>query len=180
MSRLDGEVNSVPDEDLIVDQAVGPLTLTTSNRNINLDRISGEIVVKDRNGAIKLTAASPLVAITLEDTNGTVNLVVPERAGFAVEANTTNGQIDTGFPLTASGGENRRSLNGVVGAGGPSIRITTTNGDISIHKGAVQPLAATPSAPPKLTLAPVPPQKSTQPAHSKHSAKAKSHEESEQ
>jgi DUF4097 and DUF4098 domain-containing protein YvlB len=169
IARLDGEIESVPNEDLMVDQAVGPFILSTSNRNISLDRIAGDIAVNDRNGTIKLTAAAPLGTITLEDRNGTINVVVPERTGFSVEANTTNGQIDTGFPLSAFGSENHRSLNGVVGAGGPAVRITTTNGDISIHKDAVQPLPTNPPAPPKLTLAPVP-------VHNAHAGKTNNDE----
>jgi len=52
------------------------------------------------------------------------------------------------------GSENHKSVNGTVGAGGPLVRITTTNSDISIDKGTVLPLPPLPPAPPKLTLAP--------------------------
>ena len=128
--------------------------LTTSNRNISLDRIAGDVAVTDRNGTIELTAAAPLGAITLQDRNGSVKLVLPEHAGFSVQANTSNGNIDTDFPLSIQGSENRKSVNGTVGAGGPLLRITTTNSDISIDKGTVLPLPPLPPAPPKLTLAP--------------------------
>ncbi len=154
IARLDGEVESVPNEDLMVDQAVGPFALTTSNRNISLDRIAGDVAVTDRNGTIELTAAPPLGAITLQDRNGSVKLVLPEHAGFSVQANTSNGNIDTDFPLSIQGSENHKSVNGTVGAGGPLLRITTTNSDISIDKGTVLPLPPLPPAPPKLTLAP--------------------------
>ncbi len=154
IARLDGEVESVPNEDLMVDQAVGPFALTTSNRNISLDRIAGDVAVTDRNGTIELTAAPPLGAITLQDRNGSVKLVLPEHAGFSVQANTSNGNIDTNFPLSIQGSENHKSVNGTVGAGGPLLRITTTNSDISIDKGTVLPLPPLPPAPPKLTLAP--------------------------
>jgi len=102
----------------MVDQAVGPFALTTSNRNIRLDRIAGDVAVTDRNGTIELTAAPPLGAITLEDRNGSVKLILPEHAGFSVQANTSNGNIDTDFPLSIQGSENHKSVNGTVGAGG--------------------------------------------------------------
>ena len=157
IARLDGEVESDPTKDLMVDQAVGPFALTTSNRNISLDRIAGDVAVTDRNGTIELTAAPPLGAITLEDRNGSVKLVLPEHAGFSVQANSTNGNIDTNFPLSIQGSENHKSVNGTVGVGGPLVRITTTYNDISIDKGAVPPLPPLPPAPPKLTLAPAQP-----------------------
>ena len=167
IARLDGEVESVPNEDLMVDQAVGPFALTTSNRNIRLDRIAGDVAVTDRNGTIELTAAPPLGAITLEDRNGSVKLILPEHAGFSVQASTSNGNIDTDFPLSIQGSENHKSVNGTVGAGGPLLRITTTNSDISIDKGTVLPLPPLPPAPPKLTLAP------GQPPRAPHVGKAK-------
>jgi DUF4097 and DUF4098 domain-containing protein YvlB len=161
IARLDGEVESVPNEDLMVDQAAGPFALTTSNRNIRLDRIAGDVAVTDRNGSIDLTAAPPIGAITLEDRNGLVRLTLPEKANFTIQADATNGNIDSNFNLpTQSGPQNdghRATLTGSTSASGPEVRITTTNGDISIDKGTVLALPPLPPAPPKLTLAPAAP-----------------------
>jgi DUF4097 and DUF4098 domain-containing protein YvlB len=154
VARLDGEAEITPRSDLSADQALGPLVLTTSNRNISLDRISGAVAVADRNGTIDLTAAPPLGTIDLEDRNGSVKLILPERAGFSVQANTTNGEIYTDFPLPTSGSESRKNISGTAGGGGPMVHITTTNGDLSIDKGTVAPLPPLPPAPPRLTLAP--------------------------
>jgi DUF4097 and DUF4098 domain-containing protein YvlB len=159
LGRLDGEAEISPRSDLSADQALGPVILTTSNRNISFDRIAGDIAVTDRNGSIDLTAAPPLGAIDMEDRNGSVKLILPEHAGFTVQANTTDGEIYTDFPLPTSGSESRKSINGTVGAGGPMVHITTTNGDLSIDKGTVLPLPPLPPAPPKLTLAPGQPQR---------------------
>jgi len=154
LARLDGEAEISPHSDLSIEQAAGPVVLNTSNRNINLDRITGDIAVTDRYGTIDLTAAPPLGAITLEDRNGSVKLVLPEHAVFSAQANTTNGEVYTDFALSTSGSESHKSLTGTVGAGGPLVRITSTNGDISIDKGTVSPLPPLPPLPPKLTLAP--------------------------
>jgi len=85
--------------------------LTTSNRNISLDRISGAVAVTDRNGTIDLTAAPPLGPIDMEDRNGSVKLILPEHAGFSVQANTTNGEIYTDFPLPTSGSESHKNIS---------------------------------------------------------------------
>jgi hypothetical protein len=167
VARLDGEAEISPHSDLTVNQALGPLVLTTSNRNISLDRISGAVAVTDRNGTIDLTAAPPLGTIDLEDRNGSVKLILPEHAGFSVQANTTNGETYTDFPLPTSGSESHKNISGSVGAGGPMVHITTTNGDLSIDKGTVAPLPPLPPAPPRLTLAPV------QPPRAPHVGKAK-------
>jgi len=158
LARLDGDAEIGPRPELSVEQGVGPLVFTCNNHNITLDRISGDINVTTHNGSIDLTAAAPLGNITLEDRNGTVRVTMPERAGFVVQANTTNGQIDSDLNLNPWGAGNSKSLTGTVGSGGPHLFITTTNGDISIHKGDVQPMPPNPPAPPKLTLPTPPPQ----------------------
>jgi hypothetical protein len=71
-----------------------------------------------------------------------------------MQANTSDGSIDTDFALKTQSNDNGRSLTGTVGSGGPMVHLTTTNGDISVRKGDVQPLPPTPPAPPKITLTP--------------------------
>jgi DUF4097 and DUF4098 domain-containing protein YvlB len=154
LARLDGQAEISPHSDLSVDDGFGPLVVTASNRNVTLDRIAGDISVTDRNGAIELTAAPPLGSITLEDRNGSIRTTMPEHAGFVVQATTSNGDIDTDFPLSPSGSGNSKSLNGTVGNGGTHLFLTTSNGDISIHKGTVAPMPPTAPVPPKVTLAP--------------------------
>jgi len=164
LARLDGEVEISPDENLSADQVLGPVVLTTRERNITLERVAGDIAVTNRNGTIELTAAPAIGNITLEDRNGTIQATLPEHAAFSVQADTTNGNINTDFPLSAMGSGNNKTLSGSVGGGGPMLHITTTNNDISIHKGDVQPLA--PAPPVKITL--VPPTAPKAPPHVAH------------
>ena len=154
LARLDGQVEISPDANLSADQVLGPLVLTTRERNITLDRVAGDVAITNRNGAIDLTAAPKLGNITIEDRNGNVKTIIPQESGYSVQAGTNNGNIDTDLPLSPFGSGNGRSLSGTVGAGGPLLRITTTNGDISLNKGDVQPLPATAPVAPKITLVP--------------------------
>ena len=154
LARLDGQVEISPDSNLSADQVMGPVVLTTRERNITLDRVAGDIAVTNRNGAIDLTAAPALGNITIEDRTGNIRLVVPEKAGYSLQAGTTNGNIESDLPLSASNSDHEKSLSGTVGGGGPTLRITTTNGDISVNKADVQPLPPTAPVAPKITLAP--------------------------
>jgi len=170
-ARLDGAIQ-ISGSGISADQAQGPMVLATSNRNLNLDRMAGDIAVTDPNGAIDLTVApvsggSQLGNITIVGRNRSIKATLPEHAGFSITAATTNGDIDTDFSFEGTGGQeastqngdsrgSQRTLNGTVAPGGPTVRITTANGDISIMKGDVQPL--TPPAPPeKITSTPVAP-----------------------
>ncbi|HEY6412470.1 MAG TPA: DUF4097 family beta strand repeat-containing protein [Edaphobacter sp.] len=152
LARLDGEVEISPNADLSTNQAVGPLTLTTRNRNITLERISGDISIINRNGSVDLTAAPPLGNITIENRNGSVNVTVPEQADFTVQAETTNGDVENDFSLSNQENDNRKTFGGTVGKGGSLIRITTSQGDIALKKASVAPLPPTPPPPPPLSI----------------------------
>ena len=176
VARLDGQVEISPDMDLSADQAVGPTVLTTRDRNINLERFAGDVSVTNRNGSINLTAAPSIGNITLEDRNGSVKTILPGQAAFTVQAGTNDGNIDTDFQLSTSENGNHKNVNGIIGNGGPVVRITTTNGDISLRKGDILPLPPEPPALPRITLTPPPtparPMPATQPAHGAHGAHA--------
>jgi hypothetical protein len=157
LARLDGEIEISPNSGLSADQAVGPVVLTTRDRNINLERFAGDVSVTNRNGTINLTAAPTIGNITLENRNGSIKTTLPERANFSVQANTTDGNIDTDLQVTAGGTENHKSVTGSIGSGGPQIRIATTNGDISIHRAEIAAMPPMPPAPPRITLTPTEP-----------------------
>ena len=148
LARLDGEIEISPNSDLSADQAVGPLSLNTRNRNITLERIAGDVSVTNRNGSVDITSAPPLGNITVENRNGSVNVAVPEKADFTVQAETTNGDLENDFSLSTEGNDTRKNFNGTVGKGGPAIRITTTQADVSLKKTSVAPLPPTPPVPP--------------------------------
>ncbi|MBS1823486.1 MAG: DUF4097 family beta strand repeat protein [Acidobacteria bacterium] len=148
--RLDGEVEISPNADLSVDQAIGPLTLATRNRNITLDRVAGDVSVTNRNGSVDVTSAPPLGNVTIENRNGTVGLTLPEHSGFVVQAETTNGDLENDFDLSQTGSDdsNHKSYSGTVGKGGPLVRITTSQGDINLKKASIVPLPPVPPLPP--------------------------------
>ncbi|HZY61449.1 MAG TPA: DUF4097 family beta strand repeat-containing protein [Edaphobacter sp.] len=150
--RLDGEVDMSPNAALSINDVLGPLTLSTGNRNISLDRVAGSVSVTNRNGSVDITSAPPLGNITVENRNGTVGVTVPENAGFNVDATTINGDIENDFSLPVQGPESRKSITGTVGKGGAIIRISTSQGDISLKKANVLPLPPAPPRPPKISI----------------------------
>jgi DUF4097 and DUF4098 domain-containing protein YvlB len=161
LARLDGEVEISPDANLSADRALGPVVLTTHGRNIRLDRMAGDIAVTNRNGSIDVIAAPTLGNITVENRNGPIKITLPEHASFSAQADTSDGETFTDFSLPSNSSGNHKTINGTVGSGGPTVRLTTANADISIVKGDVPPLPATAPEPPKITLAPTAPKAPT-------------------
>ena len=154
LARLDGEVEISPNSDLSADQAMGPFTLATRNRNITLERIAGDLSVTNSNGSVDITSAPPLGNITVENRNGSVDVTLPEHEGFTAQAETTNGDLSNDFNLEQTGKDdsNHKSYSGTVGKGGPQIRIITSQGDINLKKASIAPLPPLPPAPPKLSI----------------------------
>lgn len=152
--RLDGSL-TMNSGDLSTDRAVGPLTLKTRSKDIELSQITGDIRVENSNGDVALTAAPPMGAIEVDNRSGDVSLTVPESASFSIQASTTDGEVNSEFDnLDKKTGDQGGSVSGQVGRGGPSIRLNVDKGDLSLKKATIQPLPPLPLAPPKLSLTP--------------------------
>ena len=156
LARLDGQIDISSGSALSTSEAVGPLTLTTHSRNITLDRIAGDVSVTNRNGSVDVTSAPPLSNVTVENRNGSVSVTVPEKSNFAYQFDATNGDIQSDFTQIKSTDEDNHKnvVSGTIGNGGPLLRITTSQGDVSLKKGSIMPLPPTPPAPPKITALP--------------------------
>jgi hypothetical protein len=156
LARLDGQIDISSNAALSTSEAVGPLTLTTHSRNITLDRISGDVSVTNRNGSVDITSAPPLSNVTVENRNGSVSITVPEGSNFAYQFDATNGDIQSDFSQIKSTEEDshKNAVSGTIGKGGPLLRVTTSQGDISLKKASIMPLPPMPPMPPKLTALP--------------------------
>jgi DUF4097 and DUF4098 domain-containing protein YvlB len=154
LARLDGEINI--DSDLSISEAVGPLILTTGNRNVTLERIAGDISVTNRNGSVDVTGAPPLGNINIQNRNGSVDLTLPEQSSFAYQFDATNGDIESDFSEinVPEGGMEKKNISGTVGKGGSTLHVTTSQGDIALKKASIMPLPPLPPLPPHLTALP--------------------------
>jgi hypothetical protein len=135
-------------------QLMGPVTISTRDRTIELDDVAGPVSVTNRNGAVSVTSAMPLGPVDINNQHGSVDLGLPEHGGFVLDAQTHNGDLENDFDLASQGQDDQHWLAGTVGAGGPKVHVVTSDGDITIRKSVAPPV------PPK---APPPPRISTEP-----------------
>ena len=154
LARLNGQIEISHRDSLTAEEAVGPVLLTTSSRNITLDRIAGDVTVTNRNGSVDVLSAPPMGNLTVENRNGAVNITVPEKAGFNVQADTTNGTVQSDFMLNNQTERNRGSMSGTVGGGGHLVRLITSQGDITLRRNSLIPLPPLPPIPPMPTMGP--------------------------
>ena len=155
-ARVDGEL-SIESGDLQGNRLLGPVTLTTRNRTIELDDVSGPVTLTNRNGAVSVTNAAPVAPINIKNEHGSVDLGLPEHGGFVLDAKTKNGDLENDFGLESQREGDAHWLNGKVGVGGPQVRVETSDGDVTIRKAVATPVPPTlPPAPKVSDMPPVP------------------------
>ena len=152
-ARLDEEF-SIDRDSLNASQLLGPVVLKTADKNITLDRIQGSVDVSNRYGSVELTNAAPLLAILVHNQHGSVDVGLPGNSGFELNAQTNNGDMENDFGLTSEGGDGSHKLHGRVASGGPTVTITTTDGDVTVRRITVAPLPLMPPTSPRITTTP--------------------------
>jgi DUF4097 and DUF4098 domain-containing protein YvlB len=153
-ARVDGEFEVETGPDLTASEVLGPVVLTTKNRNITLERVQGSVKVINRNGTVSVTSTTPIAPITITNQHGSVDLGLPGHGGFLLDATTRHGDMENDFGLSTVGEDGQQqTLKGTIAGGGPSVTIGTTDGDVTVRKSEVEPLpplpplASAPAAP---------------------------------
>lgn len=148
--RLPGDL-SLNSDTLHATQVVGPVRVTTRSKDIELNQVTGETHIEDRNGRVEVELAGSF-PVEVKDEKGDVEIALPQNANVTVDARTHNGDIVSDFPLSISGEEDK-TMSGNIGKGGPKVEISTQHADLRIRKGGDVVVPAAP-APPKAPAAP--------------------------
>jgi len=131
------------------------LNLTARNGGISISDVRGQIRFEGRNGGVHLkrlagdvsgSTANGGVQAELTGTtwdgrqlevttrNGGVSVTMPSSYSARIQAESERGGFQSDFPVTAQGNLRPRRLDFNVGAGGPLIHVTTTNGRVSFTR----------------------------------------------
>jgi hypothetical protein len=137
-ARLDDEF-SVESDTLTASSLLGPVVLNTSDKNITLDGVQGNVEVSNKNGEVHVTSVSPVGSVTVNNSHGSVDVGMPHSASFQVSAQTRNGDMENDFGLSAQEDGDTHTLHGSVGSGGPKVSINTTDGDVTVRKVSAMP-----------------------------------------
>lgn len=113
----------------------GRFEAQVTNGRVEARGLGGDTVVTSTNGAVHLTMAKlGRGGVTCESVNGAITVTLPSGAGADLTVRVTNGSIQhDGLDLTVIE-DSRRRLDGSIGAGGPKVRLETTNGRIRVQR----------------------------------------------
>jgi DUF4097 and DUF4098 domain-containing protein YvlB len=117
----------------------GDLRAKTTNGGLSLADVSGKVVGETTNGGIKLALAGrgwEGESCELSTTNGGVTVEAPANYAARFVAKTTNGGMKADIPnaKVEKGRWAGATLEAVSGGGGPEVRVTTTNGGVTIRE----------------------------------------------
>jgi len=121
---------------LSVEGVSSQMDLETTNGGINLTDVDGNVRGITSNGGVTVSLSGDRwrgTGLDVRTTNGGVHLNVPANYSAMLETGTVNGHLDVGFPITVQGSLDRR-ISTRLGAGGATIRATTTNGGVSVRR----------------------------------------------
>jgi len=149
LAELSGDMN-LNDEALLVTESHGTVRVATQSRDVELTEIGGDCSVEDRDGTINIEMAGNY-NLDARNEKGNLEVTLPQNAAGAVDGSAHNGEIATDFGLSVSGDVDK-SVHGTIGAGGHSIRLSASNGDLHIKRrttsaGASKSGPAPPSRP---------------------------------
>ncbi len=135
----------------------GPATIRTSNGSVRVDGVRGALQATTSNGGInaRLRDPEPHRSVKLETTNGGIDLTMdaledneirastsnggitvklPARIGARVRARTSHSSVHTDFDVRREIESGKHALDGVIGNGGPTLELTSSNGTIRLLK----------------------------------------------
>lgn len=133
----------VPDGVTLVGKNLaGDLVATNLRSDAFLHTLSGDVRVstsrlataKTMSGAIVASIGLPDWGRDLEFTSmsGNVHVTVPAATNAEVRASATGGTIRSDFPLS---GPVPGQMQGTLGSGGPTLRLTALGGDVTLRRG---------------------------------------------
>ena len=152
-SRLNGDLD-MDSGDLRANDLIGPFRLLTRSKDVRLNGVDGDVRLENENGAVEIHMTR-LGNMQLSNRNSDVQIYIPDKAGFQVDAHSRGGEIASDFgALKIDNGDDQASASGTVGAGGPRLVISNEHGGIELRKGSSLP---EPPPVPKLPKTPTPP-----------------------
>jgi hypothetical protein len=138
-TNLDVETHNGP---VSVNRVTGEINVRAQNGPIALNELAGDVEARAQNGPITVTLAGRRWSgegLDAETVNGPVTLRMPRGYAAHLESGTVHGPLAVPSSIRPARREGRGwspggRINTDVNGGGPTIRVVTTNGPVSIRE----------------------------------------------
>jgi DUF4097 and DUF4098 domain-containing protein YvlB len=143
------------DGNVRVENVTGNLQFETGDGDVRLRDVEGSLHADTHDGNVEVNGRFNLLSLHTGDGNidaevgaatapqsgwlmrsgdGNIRLKLPDNLGADLDAHTGDGEVNVGFPVTASGVGKENSFRGKINGGGVSIELRTGDGDIKVEK----------------------------------------------
>ena len=115
----------------------GRVGLHTTNGNVLADvaALGGEGRFSCVNGSVEVEVRSGVAPVTATTVNGSVDVTLPADFSGQLDAQTSNGRVICGFPISVPAGNPQNSLAGPLGSGGSTkVVLRSTNGNVNLRR----------------------------------------------
>jgi lia operon protein LiaG len=102
--------------------------------SMDIDGFTGDITGSETSGTIDITYKTFKNDVQLNSVSGSIKLRLPENSGFALDARSTSGSINSDFGITIEGEVDKNKKIGYVKNKDNKINIKTVSGSIKIEK----------------------------------------------
>jgi len=135
---------------------VGPMRLVTRSRDVKLSQFTESLTLDTERGNIELEPGLPIASIDARSGNGNIELALPDKAVFQLNATAMRGDATNDFgPQIQRETDGRTNiLRGKVGEG-PAIRLNADHGSVEVRKAGTP--SSLPPSPPSQPDSPKPP-----------------------
>jgi DUF4097 and DUF4098 domain-containing protein YvlB len=123
----------------------GPVRLISGSRDIKMDHFTQSLEMETQHGDIELQPGTPMPSIEVRSGNGRVELILPERGSFQLEATAERGEAinDFGSAIQKQTEGRTAILKGSVGTG-PTVHVTASRGSVEVRKEGTSSSEMTP------------------------------------
>lgn len=120
----------------------GKIDFKTTNGGVNLVRVGGNVQGNTTNGGVNVVLTGARwegETLNVRTTNGGVNILMPDNYSAHLETGTVNGNVSSDITLNVpvnDRGRMPKEISVDLGAGGPTVRATTTNGGVRVGRAS--------------------------------------------
>jgi DUF4097 and DUF4098 domain-containing protein YvlB len=128
---------------IAISDVTGKIDFKTMNGGVSLKRVGGAVTGRTTNGGVLVELTGTRwdgEMLNVSTMNGGVNVNMPDNYSAHLETGTVNGNVSSDFalnvPLTDRG-RMPKEISVDLGSGGPTIKLTTTNGGVRVNRAAM-------------------------------------------
>ncbi len=119
---------------IVLDNVSGDFTIITSNGGVTITQAVGSFDIQTKNGRIKFDGELVLGGSNkMTTSNGSVEIKLQGSPSLELDASTSNGSIDTEYPILTSSPGDKNRLVGTIGTGEAVLLVRTSNGSVVIR-----------------------------------------------